>query len=795
MKKLALFLVLALSGLAFRFIDESPIQTIVTQLSKYINTYPSEKVYLHTDKPYYAAGDTLWLKAYLVDALLNQADSASRVVYVNFVDDKGMVLEKRTFRVDGGYSSGEIALPTNLAKGNYQLVAYTNWMRNFSEDFFFKKTVSIVSDRDSPSAVAEEKKIDLQFFPEGGDMVAGLRSLIAFKAIDENGKGVDCEGVIVDEKGDKVSEFKSENIGMGSFLFFPKAGKEYSAIAKAGTEKVTVALPKAKENGFTLSVDNLPANFKVNISKGKTTEAQNLFLVVHARGQMRFINDVPQNYGTAFYIDKNKIQDEGIITFTLFDAKMKPIAERLVLNFPERKLKITATPDKAEYAPREKVTMNITATDFDGKPVAADLSMAVTDGGQVSEKTFADNILSNLLLTSDLQGYIENPAYYFDTQNPNAVKHLDNLMLTQGWRRFTWNDVFKKELVATQFLPEQGISLSGKILQPDKKEYPNLSFTMMVSSLGGANKILAGATDKSGAFAFAGVDFVGRANLTLKTNKDKRQLEILLNNLSTPDFKKNGISAINIPTFSKDNVTQYLNNFNNAIKNGKMLNSVEVVTGVTKKEVKDSRRSLYGTPDYTLVVDEKLSSSFNSVLAMIKGRIAGVDIVGDNITFKSSAGFTSGAEPLFLVNGSPTDKSTIISLNPRDVEAVDAIRGSNAATLGSRGSNGVIAILLKKSGGLSDDTKTVAGGASRFAVGYSPTREFYVPKYTNAQATVADFRSTIYWNPAIITDANGKASVVFYNSDSKATMNVNLQGSIPKGRFGATKVSFKALGK
>lgn len=273
-KHKTLYLVLlCIVGLsAFRFSDENPIlEKILTQLEKFRNTVPQEKVYLHFDKPYYMAGETVWFKAYLFDASNHRIDSVSRVLYVDLVNEStGKVILQRILKSEG-VAHGDMALPDTLTEGMYQLRAYTNYMRNFSDELFFHKNIKIWQGT-IQSTMSEAKALDLsnvasvQFFPEGGDLVQNLPSRVGFKAVNKLGKGVDIEGIVLDETQDTVAVFKSAHLGIGMFNFVPMPDKNYKAYVKKTDGKYwEQPFPQAKPSGFAMLVDNITYKDKIRV--------------------------------------------------------------------------------------------------------------------------------------------------------------------------------------------------------------------------------------------------------------------------------------------------------------------------------------------------------------------------------------------------------------------------------------------------------------------------------------------------------------------------------------------------
>lgn len=439
---------LALTTTAF-LRDDDPATRLMAQLNQFLGQFPQEKVYLHLDKPYYTAGETMWFKGYLVDGISHEADSLSRVLYVDLVDAAaGKVLSTRTFRIEGGHAPGNWPLPDSLAAGRYQVRAYTNWMRN-QPDYLFQQEFNVYAPgQPVPEAVKQTDQVSVAFFPEGGTLVAGLESRVGFKAINALGLGTDVEGVVLESAGDTVAAFQTEHVGMGRFSLLAVAGKRYTAHVKtANGQRLTVPLPEVLARGHTLGIDNLTGKDFVRVfvstSHPEPGAAKGLILMAHLRGQVAFVAKGSTAKKTfVANVPRAAFASGGVAQFTLFDATGQPLAERLAFIKPRDLLRVTLTPDKASYKPREPVSLQLTVTDTAGKPVPdAHFSLAVTDARQVAAEPNAGSLVSYLMLSSDLRGTIEQPDQYFDPANLNATSHLDLLLMTQGWRRFTWREV------------------------------------------------------------------------------------------------------------------------------------------------------------------------------------------------------------------------------------------------------------------------------------------------------------------------------------------------------------------
>jgi len=786
---------------AFQLADEDFTQRIAGKLLKYRTIYPHEKAYLHLDKPYYTAGDTLWFKSYLVEAALHMADSASQVLYVDLIEQRtGKNVALRRVRLEGGVGHGDIVLPESMPFGAYTIRAYTNWMRNFSEDLFYQKNIYLFDNQQHPAAELPEA-LDIQFFPEGGQLLAGVSSRIGFKAINEKGLGEDVQGFILNQANDTITSFKSEHLGLGRFQFLPEKGQNYTIYArKAGAEYQRFQFPDLAENSYALIVDNVshPAKMRVLVYHNfAETKEREVHIVGHCRGIIAFAaKGKVSSKGLTISIPKTDLPD-GVTHLTLFDEQNRPVNERLVFIDHENTLSVKINPLKTVYKPREKTEVEIMVTDTSGNLVETNLSVSVTDGGQIAQQPYDLNLVSYLLLTSDLKGFVEQPAYYFDPEKSERRIHLDYLMMTQGWSRFRWDDVLKDSLVPPQRFVEQGIMLDGQVKRGNRNVTEKIALSMLLDS-DSLHTILTPETDESGFFSVHNMVFSDSLRVRLQgmNKKGNQNLTFILNPFTTPKatilkipFYPVTVDAIQLQEYLK-RAEEYQAIVRKVRESReRMLNEVTIKG---KKEVVRDSRKLYSNADASIKVTQQMASSAFSVLDMIAGRVAGVQVIGSGMNASVSIRGNRG-EPLFVLDGMPGDKDMITSINVNDVESIDVLKGASAAIYGSRGGNGVIAVYTKRGNTNYDYSQEVVPGVlvSKIA-GYNKVREFYAPKYEVSRQEDArpDYRSTIFWAPMLKTDKNGKVRFQYYNSDAIGKIDISAEVLTPAGLPGSSKIVY-----
>ncbi|MBC6610897.1 TonB-dependent receptor plug domain-containing protein [Hymenobacter sp. BT507] len=828
-----LAVVLLLAGFQIAPQADGFLQQLVRQLNRfYAATFP-EKSYLHLDKTVYAAGETVWLKAYVVQAGNHRPDTLSRVLYVDLLTPDQVLVRQQLLRLQNGTASGDILLPDTLVQGRYTVRAYTNWMRNTSPEYFYNQQIMVWHtplDAVAP-AIGERRgrvpnkpaaaRLTVQFFPEGGNLVSGLESTIGFKATDANGRGVDVAGSIKDSRGRDVVTFKSLHAGMGRFQLKPEPGQTYQAtVRQSGGAFLTTPLPAALPTGFTMKVMELKDQIQVFIQRQAGTgaaAAEAITLVAHVRGQVAYAGQGQVGAGATFSarIPKSRFQT-GVAHFTLFDSQNQARCERLAfVGATTPDLRITLQPDKARYAPREKVTLRVAVADVEGKPVAGQFSLAVNNAQLVPASMEQRTIRSYLLLTSELRGTVEDPGYYFANPTYDTNLALDNLMLTQGWRRFVWKELLANRLGNYPYPLEQSLSVSGQVMNGQllgSKETPAPNATVLLLRFGGENQLMTATTDSAGRFFFSGFAEQDTSRLLVRVQPQKG----LRNPIVRLD-RKVAEGAKNLPTIplevgSAEEVAYLQSSKKQQVMerqyspDGKriLLQNVDVRG---RREVSDGRR-LYSRADAVVrTADIPAANSYTNILQLIQGRVAGVQVTGNppnmNVTIRGISSFSGSNSPLFIIDGVQTDASIVNSISVQDVESVEILKGASAAIYGSRGGNGVIAIFTKRGNPnydpANDPYAAAPMGMATYALPrYYPTREFYQPPYQQpgAQLPPDDTRSaTLFWAPQIVTDANGQATITFYTSDIGGDYRLSLEGLTNNGLSGTGYGTLVVKGK
>jgi hypothetical protein len=780
--------------------EETPLEKLIKQLKQMTESYPQEKIHLHLDKPIYAVGENIWLKAYVVTAEKNEPSLISKVLYVDLIGEDNELKKKLILPIEKGFSGGNISLIDSLKTGNYRIRAYTNYMRNYDKDFFFEKFITIGDITDiSEAYAAKEKKLELnvQFFPEGGQLINGIRSKVGVKAVSSDGLGVDISGYIENKSNEKVAVFNTLHVGMGVFAFTPQPNERYRAVIALPDGKTkSFEIPKALENGYVLSVNRSEDNIRVQINASPDrVNNKDVYVIGQANGTVyaSFTSKLDKNILTA-NIPKKSFPT-GIIQFTLFDSDIKPIAERLTFVNHNDDLKIAIKNNNSASFTKKKNEMTLQVADINGAPIDGNFSLAVLDESKV--KIDEDNevtILSNLLLTSDLKGFIEKPNYYFNHVNEDRESYLDYLLLTQGWRRFYWEDVYTQKEPEINFRPEQSIEIAGKVKNLNNKPISNAKITMF-SNTPGYTFILDTISDVRGNFVFDRLDIPDIASFILqsKTSKDNKNIILSANppaEIATKRFIGNKTEIAPYITATK-NMFSELNKFN-MLDKSIQLNTVKIVgqrAPIALINVPNSANAS-GAADYVIKSD-KLKNETS--IFTIFSKIPGVMVRSGKIVRSSArtVSLTSTTQPpmLMIVDGVYINQDDqpdyISSIMPDDIAGIEVLSSNyNTSVYGSEGYWGVVFITTKNGrGGSNPPSSNTISVRNR---GFSKIKEFYAPNYddpkTNTQ--MQDLRSTIYWNNNINTNENGKASFSFFNAGTPGNYKVIVEGMDTFGNIG-----------
>ena len=785
-----------------------------------------EKIYLHTDKSRYFIGEDLWYKAYTVRASNNLLFDNSNILYVELISPDSRIVARNKTNIEIGLGRGDFQLTDSLGvkPGVYQLRAYTNWNRNFGDDFVFKKNIEIIDVFESRtktnpaqnSANAAANQISeignptsyrVDFFPEGGSLLENVASIVGFKAVDTNGNPIHITGEIFDSNDELVTTFSSPHDGMGKFQMIPMEGKNYYAKIKTPDGKVQrVELPKVANQGYLLSFRTFKGKNIVSLLTNEKTLLQNpnaaLTVVCRAKGVSYFESTQTLNQTTfSFELAKDKTP-EGISQITLFDSNSKPQSERLVYIEKEHDLEVQLSTDKASYKPNEKATVNVSSKSKTGVTKSASFSLSVTDmNGVLKENDFGTNISSYFLMESDIRGKVHNPGYYFDATNLKRLEHLDNLLLTQGWRDFLWKKMAAVD-EKNSYKVEKGITISGSVkhINTDKLlENNNLTLSLMGNK---NNGIFNATTNSVGYFQFAPLLFDGKKIMYLSTRDEKGKFngKIVLDSIEHSPMRisfKNEL--INWDESLRKIVGNVFKKYGYLdLKSENILE--EVAIKAKEKDRSFTNRTFINntvvkeTPAFIYLADKDLYiSSFTSIFDFILKKIPNLKAFGNSVSF-----LRYEHPPIFWLNpkfdnNDEVSVEQLASISPSDVEHILAIEIEDVQgkgnpkgippellhfTKGEKAPYGIILIWTKPFTG-NQRTKNPLSSINKRIEGFNTARVFYSPNPEKPNSDLddkLDVRNTIYWNPEVCPDKAGTASVSYHNTKVETKVKVALEG-------------------
>ncbi|MEO8820454.1 MAG: hypothetical protein ABI267_01175 [Ginsengibacter sp.] len=798
-KKLKLFsalFVCLLSGISL-FAQTNSVDRMVSSFENYTQNHLQEKVYLHTDRSYYLCGEILWFKAYLEDAKNNKPLSLSKVVYVELLNKSHDPVLQTKIGIKDGNGNGSFSLPLSLETGNYELRAYTNWMKNDSVSHFFRKMITVVNTTQNldTTMVHSHYKYSAEFFPEGGNLVTGLKSLVAFKINDNYGNGVVGSGVIIDQSNDTIAHFQTAHSGMGNFLFTPETGKNYHAVISiTGDSSITENLPNAYSGGYIMHLDDEGNSIKITVNSSNQNSS-GIYLIGTTRQQIDFSKSSKiENGNASFSINKSDLKD-GIAQITLFNENRRPVCERLYFKRPSKKLLIDAKADKQNYNKRNAVNIGLSTSDGSSNPLAGNLSVSVYRLDSLHQPENG-NIFTYLWLSSDIKGYIENPDYYFENDNPETNKALDNLLLTQGWRTFDWNSLSSGSAASFAYMPEnQGPIITGKITD-EATGQPAANVLVYLSIPGRRVQLYGCMSNEEGLVHFNMENFYGASQIVLQTNTKEDSIYHL--QIFSPFSEQYAVANIPVLTVSEENTDNLeASNLHMEIENAYHQNSLEKLQPLMIDTL-----PFYQKPFKTYLLDNY--TRFTTMEEVMREYVAEVNVVKKQKHYHFNTFNERGFElenlqpsekimtkdPLVMLDGVPVfDIDKIIAYDPLKVQKLEVV--ASRYIWGPIQADGIVSFTTYKGDlpGYSLNPHDVILDYN----GLQRQRIFYSPDYSTdkaMQSRLPDFRDVLYWSPNINTDAKGKGQISFYTGDIPGKYLVEVQGIAADGDAGSSSFIF-----
>ncbi|WP_337940421.1 hypothetical protein [Parabacteroides sp.] len=746
--------------------NQDNIDNLFVSVGKRLSGYPSELIYLQTSKGIYETGEDLWFKAYQFDAQSFGLSDRSKTLYLQMVDSEDSVVWREKYPIENGIVDGHVYVDEKLPEGDYSLEGYTRYS-------FCTDTIGILSGRkirvvkniaQNDQRMEKGKDCDWRFdlFPEGGNLVSGISSRLAFKATDGKGLPVDVEGTLYVD-GNPTTIFKSSHDGMGVFSLTPFLEKKYRIELKNGK---TYSLPEIYPQGMSfqlLKKDKERMEFVISQTEG--LPEQDVYLLGQMRGVVCCVAKGRLKNSLKIKIPAMEFPYQGIAEFTLFDGTMQPIAERLVYVHPEKRLNISIEPDKDSYVLREKATLKIKVTDDDGKPIQANLGISVFDKIYMNPADPA-NILTHCYLTSQIRGIIHDPAYYFNEENKDRMEAMDLLLLTQGWRRYVWS-ADRLPYHGEIFLPDE---ISGTQTIGSKKKSKETQSTEQLIQVSGAE----------GNSVFVWADSAGCFTIDTDIMKDVRGGYVYLKPMLSKEFKP------------KLEITDYFSLIDSLRKNRPSYYPIMDLSETVGRQVLDMP---VVSNDSTILLDEvvvtrKARKPFRDKFMGRLDSLAQLNIGGAWVC-------ECQKEPPLLNDYLPGYTHHIYHTASYEGKRLPPVNGRRYELIKYvQRDNGVFVEDIKEivySGPIYSEEELLRMNNLWKTKGYYAVREFYHPDEIDMQLSTPDARNTLLWQPSVNTDKKGEATISFFCSDINTGFTGIVEGTNGLGLLGTGKCEFRVV--
>ena len=767
-------------------------------LTSWSERSPIEKVYLHLDRETYFAGETIWFKAYFYSEFL--PDTISTSVFVELLDGSSKIISRKIFPVFFFAAKGQIELPDTLTEGEYFLRAYSPTMLNQEAELIYEHEVYVFSKKKNKTVnKIPERNIRLEFFPEGGNFISNLENTIAFKATGENGMPVNISGSVKDERGEVIANLSCFHDGMGIFDITPLENEKYFVELDNDNGKAKYFLPEANSKGIVFRITHTPQKLMFEIAQKKNDTA---FTAASIVGQMQHQIIFHQKLSSNTEKIKGLIRTDnlysGIMQITVFNKDNIPLAERLVfINNKEYIQQANLIIDTLDLDHRGKNHFSLLLNDS----VAGSFSVSVTDPEYDISPQRHENIFSSLLLTSDIKGFVNDPAYYFSGDADSVANALDLVMMTNGWRRFKWKELLSSPLPAKKYEDAAYISIRGNIrLEGTKKNFANKQLMVFISSPDSSRSIQMLQTDDKGDFRLDSLVFFDYTRFWIIDVRGKKSKWVDVRLYSDSLTRSYPLPALDVPRFVSFDAYDSLSN----VKNGKFSDEFDIISKaegkmlpgvvikVKKKSALEELEERYESPlfsggfaERTLDLTNEKVYGFN-IFEYLRERIPGLRIVQRGVDYelyyRGMTSFTGATQMEIFLDEMRTDANIVASIPPQDIALVKVFSSFVGASGNAPG--GVIAFYTKKG---SDLYKNFESEGNRFIYhGYSVIKEFYSPDYSvdTTKRNSFDRRITLYWQPNIFgLGKNVTVPIIFYNNDRSKRFKIVAEGITTSGKL------------
>jgi hypothetical protein len=761
--------------------QESNFDKVVKAFRDYSKAY-REVVYCHLNKSTYIKGEHLGFSTYVVDKDLKTLSKTTKNLYCVILDSTNTIIKSKLIKVNNGVSHNIFNLDSLFTSGNYMFKAYTNWMNNFDEPNAFIETFRVIDPKieDLIKRLGIENTIDAQFLPEGGHFVDNVLANVGVVIKNEEGFGLaSVQGNIYDNANKFITSFETNSFGIGRFLITPQLNQSYKVkinhLNKAFEFKIDNIIPK----GIAIHVNKLKGKLAIEFRTNERTLKdinEEPFKLLLTNGKS--IKEVSLKF-----LEKNLLKlidyDElfsGINILTLFNKENKPILERLFFNYDNINIINTSNPRYIKLGDSLKISIPFEKP-FEASEENINLSISVLPKESKSYKRH-QNIISYGYLQPYIKGYIENAAYYFTDINNKKEFELDNLLITQGWSAYNWNNIFNRA-TTNNFVFEDGIVIK---MNNNNEEATSYIIYPMENNKG----YIIDFPKNEKSFIKAGFYPVEDETLNLSvlnTKQKLRKANLYIQFLPSkiPELNNFGVTLPKPSTFTYTKTNQ--NGGFRLINLDKLQELDEIVLNTKLRQTKIN--NLKVSSSSKVYVFDNAMRTMNLTLA----NYINANIPGFNASEQMGVFNISGANTTSFVN---QDRTPLVYLDDVllnnleflinfDMSRVDYIVvNRHGFGEGVRGSNGVFKIYTSN---VFDDARSVETYRKfEFPLTFSETKKFYVPKYEVYNDDFFKEYGVISWIPNGKIDRNGNLTFTVYNP-SNNNIKLFIEGITQQGSY------------
>ncbi|MFI3258880.1 MAG: hypothetical protein R3Y16_02155 [Rikenellaceae bacterium] len=767
----------------------------------FVNYYKKgidEKLYIQCDKPYYSAGEKIWLKGYLRNAITHRPLELSNYIFVELTDREGELVSRVKVLRDSTGFSGYLSLAAEMDEGDYTLRGYTRWMTNKDEEFFFTKNIKVISpvsgiygeqaNKESNRAKAKREaeeaeeeaeeaarmsEYSVQFFAEGGALVGGMSHIIAFKALAQDGLSVEVKGQIFNSKGEVVGSISSIHKGMGMVTMFVEKGESYYAVVEneEGLER-RFSLPEVESKGVTVVASRSGDKLFYQAKSSDAKLLKNAYAVVHTRGQVVTVDEGDM---TKTHLIPYDMLEAGVTTITIMNGDNEPLAERLIFKKPSDMATISIECDKRNYTSRSLARVKLNIKNSLGEAAQGEFGVSVTDNLVVKSDPTTDNIVSYLLLSSDIKGHIEEPGFYFARNTAEEDYKLDLLMRTQGWRRFDIKDVVSNSIPDPKVNYEESGTISGRVKGFFGNDARNPNIMVICSRVGFVDFF----EYNSSGFSLTGLNIPDSAVYVVqaKGRNGGTALSLEVDTESFPEplkgiFARKGAnnessSTSYIPTsFVQQSQEKFIH------EGGMSTIDIDAVSVSTSKPT-SSGTGLFATHS---TGREELDALASMPLSNFLQTYPNMTVESDGVLYRDNEDYAG-----FVVDGMEMEFFEVEVFTTADIESISFLTDSEAV-LYRNADGGVFVIELRED--YISSVKSAANVASVRHLGYQERATFYQPSYDKeevAEQEMPDYRTTVFWSGELTPDEEGNIEFEFFTADKATSYTIEVEGVTEEG--------------